>query len=130
MRHLPSDIGVTFLFVIEVCLTQARGDRMRQYMEGLWAGAQRCRKTRREQRAIDESLERFESEYGKAWDKSLSGAIDVLVDLGLVVRYEIDGDEVLDVPDSIPTPEQRLNLNDEEKGYLLELARREPRGYR
>jgi|GEM_PF-5652945 len=58
---------------------------------------------------------RFERFYGKSLPDSAEGLVDVLVDLGLVIRTHEHGEDVLDVPLPVPLAEEKLNLSRRER---------------
>lgn len=57
----------------------------------------------------------FERSYGNALPDSVDALVGILVDLGLVVRTEENGYDVLDVPLQVPVAADRLNLSRRER---------------
>lgn len=129
-RHIPPDAGILFVSLVAMeymgCAPQLQGqylqvwyDTTRGYSDVLSA-EQAC--------AREDTERRFNAEYGKPWDRSLDGLLSLLTELGLVTtQRDGDGTVYYRSSDMLPAPEERLNLSEAEKRYLVEL-RKQPCG--
>lgn len=117
-RHLPMEVAAMFMVVAAVCVGGCVGDLMWHNIRDLYRQARRCGPPCMPPPLRREVAARFAKEYGKPYGKTARGAVDVLVDLGLLMRYERDGQEALGIPESLPYPDSRLALDDHEKALL------------
>lgn len=117
-RHLPMDIASMFLIVAAISRRGIGGAYMWREVKSLYSQTRKAGPPYIPPPKRKEVAKRFAEEYGKPYDKSARGVVDVLVDLGLVERCDLDGEESLKVPEDIPSPDTRLKLSDYEKDLL------------
>ncbi len=123
-RHLPQELAAIFMIVAAVNTGRCIGDLMWLNIQDLYDQARRFGPPFLPPSAKRELAARFAEEYGKPYKKTKRGIIDVLVELGLITRYEREGQEALGVPESLPYPDERLNLNTQEKEILAARRKR------
>lgn len=97
---------------------------MWKWLEKWHMEAESCALDPRQACAKEDVERRFAEEYGKPYEKSLRGIVDLLVNLGLIYRETHQGEEVLRIPDLLPLPEDCLRLSRAEKAFL-EIIREE-----
>jgi hypothetical protein len=117
-RHLPQELAAMFIVVAAVNAGGCRGDLMWLNIQDLYDQAILSGPPFLPPSVKREIAARFADEYGKPYRKTVRGAVNVLVELGLVIRCERDGQEALGIPESLPYPDERLNLNAQEKEIL------------
>jgi len=117
-RHLPIDIASMFLIVAAISRGGIGGAHMWREIKNLYSQTRKVGLPYIPPPKRKEIAKRFAEEYGKPYDKSARGVVDALVDLGLVERYDLDGEESLRVPEDIPSPDTRLKLSDHEQDLL------------
>lgn len=119
-RHLPPDLSYAFMSAAAVSVGKCTGALMWENIEDLWKAQREHKNPLLPKRKAEEVEQRFREEYARPFKRTARGAIDVLLDLGLLVRSELDGEDFLEVPDILPTPDMRLFLTEAEKGILAE----------
>ena len=119
-RHLPPDLSYAFMAAAAISVGKCTGDLMWENVEDLWKAQREHKNPLLPKRKAIEVEERFREEYARPFTRTARGAIDVLLDLGLLVKTRLRGEEFLDVPDILPTPDMRLFLTEAEKGILEE----------
>lgn len=75
---------------------------MWDHIELLWLQSLNYVPSPAEREAIDDAESRFWRLYALDYERTAKGVVELLIELGLVIRYEIDGQEFLDVPDILP----------------------------
>jgi len=123
-RHLPAEAGVTFTSIAILGWSGCKGEEMWKWLEKWHMEAENCALDPRQACAKEDVERRFAEEYGKPYEKSLRGIVDLLVNLGLIYRETHQGEEVLRIPDLLPLPEDCLRLSRAEKAFL-EIIREE-----
>jgi len=123
-RHLPPEAGVTFTSIAILGWSGARGGDMWRWLEKWYSEAERYPLDPRQACAKEDVERRFKEEYGKPYEKSVRGMVELLVDLGLVYRETEEGEEVLKIPELLPLPEDCLKLSKAER-ELLQVMRSE-----
>jgi len=119
-RHLPPDLSYAFMAAAAVAVSRCTGALMWENIEDLWKAQREHKNPLLPKRKADEVEERFREEYARPFKRTARGAISVLLDLGLLVKSKVDGEDFLEVPDILPTPDMRLFLTEVEKGILAE----------
>lgn len=117
-RHLPAEAGVTFTSIAILGWSGCKGEEMWKWLERWHAEAKNYTPDPRQACAKEDVERRFAEEYGKPYRKSLRGIVKLLVDLGLARKATRDGEEVLEIPELLPLPEDCLTLSDAEKALL------------
>jgi hypothetical protein len=118
-RHLPIELGAMFFVVAMQAHSGITGDLMWFNIRELFPKvvAEGFPGFTKEKRV--EVAERFAREYGKPHATTVEGAIEDLIDLGLLERYQGKG-EGLRVPVTLPSPDKRLTLTESELKLLRE----------
>ncbi len=118
-RHLPIELGAMFFVIAMQAHSGITGDLMWFNIRDLHPKliAEAFPSFTEEKQA--EAAELFAQEYGKPYTTTVEGAIEVLIDLGLVERYQGEH-EGLRVPDTLPSPNERLTLSESELKLLRE----------
>lgn len=119
-RHLPPDIAIAFMVAAAVSVGRCTGNLMWENIEDLWKAHKENGTPLMPKRKELEVEDRFRAEYGRPFVRTARGAVQVLLELGLLVLKEVDGEDFLEVPEVLPTPDMKLYLTDEEKGLLAE----------
>jgi len=119
-RHLPPDIAIAFMVAAAVSVGRCTGTLMWENIEDLWKAHKENGTPLMPKRKELEVEDRFRREYGRPFVRTARGAIQVLLELGLLVLKEVDGEDYLEVPEVLPTPDMKLYLNEEEKTLLAE----------
>ncbi len=102
LRCLPVEAGCMLLIVATASAIGLRGEEMWEHVETLWQQSKNYRPSSREQRALEDVEWRFKKMYGINYERTARGTVQLLIELGLVIRYEVEGEEVLDIPDILP----------------------------
>jgi hypothetical protein len=102
IRCLPVEAGCTLLIVATVSALGLKGQEMWDHIELLWQQSMNYVPSPEEREAIDDVENRFLRVYALDYEKTSKGVVNLLMELGLVIRYKIDGEEYLDVPDILP----------------------------
>lgn len=123
-RHLPAEAGVTFTSIAILGWSGCKGEEMWKWLERWHVEAEIHALEPRQACAKQDVERRFAEEYGKPYEKSLRGIVDLLIELGLVYRDTEDGEEVLKIPVLLPLPEDCLRLSQAERTFL-EIIRKE-----
>lgn len=119
-RHLPPDIAIAFMVAAAVSIGHCTGTLMWENIEDLWKAQKEQGTPLMPKRKELEVEDRFRAEYGKPFIRTARGCVEVLLELGLLVLRDLDGEDFLEVPDVLPTPDMKLYLSEEEKGLLAE----------
>ncbi len=119
-RHLPFELSAMYLIIAAVSKGRCRGKLMWNNIKDLYSQGRRAGPPYFPPPMKKEVAERFAEENGKPHKKSVRGAVQDLIDLGLVVKYQEEGEDVLVVPEVLPSPDTRLNLGPREKQFLEE----------
>lgn len=119
-RHLPPDLSYAFMAAAGVAVSKCTGDLMWDNIEDLWKAQREHKNPLMPKRKAAEVEARFLEEYGRQFTHTARGCIDVLLDIGLLVKKRLRGEDFLDVPKIIPTPDMRLFLSETEKEILAE----------
>ena len=119
-RHLPVELAAMYLIIAAVSKGKCRGRLMWNNIKDLYSQGRRAGPPYFPPPMRKEVAKRFAEEYGKPHRKSVRGSVQDLIDLGLVVKYQEEGEDVLMVPEVLPSPDTRLNLSPREKQFLEE----------
>ncbi len=119
-RHLPPDLVYAFFAAASVSVGRCTGKLMWENIEDLWKAQREHKHPLMPKRKELEVEARFREEYARTFTRTARGAVDVLLDLGLLVMNQVDGEDFLEVPEILPTPDMRLFLSEAERSLLAE----------
>ncbi|MGI6631892.1 MAG: DUF6042 family protein [Bacillota bacterium] len=117
-RHLPPEAGMTFTSIVILWWSGCKGKEMWEWLSTWHTEGKNYKPDPRQACAKEDVERRFAAEYGKPYKKTLRGLIQLLIDLGLVSQSKCDGEDVLEIPDLLPLPEDVLKLSKAERAYL------------
>ncbi len=107
--YLPPAVATTFLGVALTLDDKLKGDWFWLELEGYVSGVLRAQMPPEKASHVEFIDKRFRDYYGD-YDMSFKGLLKVLRDLGLIVQYHRRGQDIIEIPTILPTPEDRLGL--------------------
>jgi len=108
-RYLPADVGTTFLGAAMAAECKLGGECLWEQLNEFCEGVIRATPPPQENTYGDLVAKRFVDYYGE-YERTTRGLIKVLIDLGLVTMRDVKGKDILEIPESLPRPDDRLSL--------------------